>query len=83
MGRYAKYLNYGYDLSLVKPDLVTGYQQAALYLLQREEPEKQQLGGVYLAISENIEAGRADELLSASKELKTLDSLDAIMEALE
>lgn len=83
MGRYAKYLNYGYDLSLVKPDLVTGYQQAALYLLQREEPEKQQLGGVYLAISENIEADRADELLSASKELKTLDSLDAIMEALE
>lgn len=83
MGRYAKYAQYGYDLSRVKDDLITGYQQAAIYLLNRDEPEKQQLGDIYFSISLKIESDSINEMHEASKEILTLDSLDAIMEALE
>lgn len=83
MGRYAKYVEYGYDMTLVKPDLITGYQEAALYLMQRDQAEKIQLGEIYLAIAMKIEGDAIEEMREAAKEILTLDSLDAIMEALE
>lgn len=82
-GRYAKYVNYGHDLSLVKDDLVTGYYQAAAYMAQRDLPEKQLLGKIYETIAIKIEDDEIDELLTAAKEILYMDSLDAIMEALE
>lgn len=82
-GRYAKYHNYGYDLSLVKDDLVTGYQQAYLYLGSHFDSEKQQLGRIYDAIAQHIEADNIDHLVEASKEMDYKDALDSIMEALE
>lgn len=82
-GRYAKYFNYGYDMSLVKDDLIVGYNNAALYLLDRDKPEKQQLGQIYQVIASYIEFDETDKLLEASKEILYLDSLDQIMESLE
>lgn len=82
-GRYAKYHGYGYDLSLVKDDLVTGYFEAHAYLSARFEPEKQQLADIYRVIGEHIELDNLDHLVEAYKELDFKDSLDVIMEALE
>lgn len=82
-GRYAKYAGYGYDLSRVKDDLVTGYWAAASYMATCFEPEKQQLGKIYEAIAIHIEADNIDELAEASKKIDYKDSLDEIMEALE
>jgi len=82
-GRYAKYFDYGYDLSLVQDDLVTGYRMAELYLSNHFEAEKQQLGGIYGAIAAHIELGNAAHLSQAYKTLDFKDSLDVIMEALE
>lgn len=82
-GRYAKYVSYGYDLSLVKDDLLTGYWAAAEYLGERDKAEKQTLGKVYESIALHIEHDNIDELLVAAKEIPFLDSLDAIYEALE
>lgn len=83
VGRYAKYHGYGYDLSLVKDDLVTGYWAAAAYLTAARKPEKQQLGKIYETIAIKIEDDEIDELIEAYKELDFNDSLDVIMEALE
>lgn len=83
VGRYAKYATYGHDLSAVKDDLVTGYKAAWLYLSQRDQAEKQQLGEIYFAIAEKIEADDIADLLAAGKQILNLDALDLIMEALE
>lgn len=82
-GRYAKYHGYGYDLSLVKDDLVTGYYSAAAYMASTFDAEKQQLGQIYEAIAIKIEDDEIDELAEASKKIDFKDSLDVIMEALE
>jgi hypothetical protein len=82
-GRYAKYHAYGYDLSLVKDDLVTGYDAAALYFSLHYDTEKQMLGRIYDAIARYIEDDDIDELHRAHKEVDYQDSLDAIMAALE
>lgn len=82
-GRYAKYTVYGYDMSLVKDDLVTGYWAAAKYFADAFDEEKQQLGKIYEAIAEHIEDDNIDELSAASKIINYKDSLDQIMEALE
>jgi hypothetical protein len=82
-GRYAKYNRYGFDMSAVKDDLVLGYQMGADYALSTGRPEKEQLGKIYETISLMIEADEIDDLLVAFKEIPYMDSLDAIMEALE
>lgn len=82
-GRYAKYVGYGYDLSLVKADLLAGYWAAAEYMSDRDKPEKVKLGKIYEAIAGHIEWDNINELVIASKEMLYLDSLDEIMESLE
>lgn len=82
-GRYAKYHGYGYDLTLVKDDLVTGYWSAATYMAGTFDTEKQQLGKIYEVIATRIEDDDIDELTEAYKTLDFKDSLDSIMEALE
>lgn len=82
-GRYAKYYQYGYDLSLVKTSLVTGYEAAALHFYDHFDEDKRQLSGIYDAISKHIAADNIDELVTASKQIDFNDQLDAIMEALE
>ena len=82
-GRYAKYHGYGYDMSLVKDDLVTGYWEAASYLGNRFEEDKQQLGKIYEAIALKIEDDCIDELSEAYATLDFNDTLDKIMDALE
>lgn len=82
-GRYAKYHCYGYDMSLVKDDLVTGYLEAYAYMSGHFDKEKQQLGQIYWAIAMKIEDDEIDELAKAYATLDFKDSLDVIMEALE
>lgn len=82
-GRYVKYLDYGYDMSMVKDDLLTGYWQSAAYHLERDNPEKQALGKIYESIADSIEADSLDNLRAISKEIPFMDSLDQILEALE
>ncbi len=82
-GRYAKYAEYGYDLSLVKDDLVTGYYEAAAYLRGHFDAEKQQLGLIYEAIAQHIDNDRVADLIAASKKIDYNDELDVIMAALE
>jgi hypothetical protein len=83
VGRYAKYHQYGYDLSLVKDDLVTGYEMAWLYMSNHFDADKQLLGQIYKAIGEHIDADNIDEMIVAAKTLNYKDSLDVIMAALE
>lgn len=83
VGRYAKYHGYGYDLSLVKDDLATGYWAASAYMSTTFDEDKQMLGKIYEAIAAHIEDDNIPELTQASKEIDYKDSLDVIMEALE
>ena len=90
VGRYAKYVQYGHDLSLVKDDLVTGYWSAAAYLKDRagraitgQDQDKALLAAIYETIARMIEADQIDECAEAGKKILVLDQLDQIMEALE
>lgn len=83
LGRYAKYAQRGYDMSLVKDDLVEGYLAAASYMATRTEEDKLLLSRIYYAAGEMVLRDDFDELEEAGKQLITLDSLDAIMEAIE
>lgn len=82
-GRYAKYHVYGYDLSLVKDDMVEGYRAAGLYMSNHFDVEKQTMGRIYDRVADQIEDDAIDDLLAATKKIDYKDSLDAIMEALE
>lgn len=82
-GRYAKYYRYGYDMSLVKDDLTTGYWSVAAYMAERDLPEKVKLGQIYESIAINIEDNEIDKLIQAAKGIIHLDSLDDIMKSLE
>ena len=82
-GRYAKYVTYGHDLSLVKDDLVEGYWQAAAYWRGRGDANHIQLAEIYERIAEMILGDEIDDLLKSGKVLPTLDQLDQIMQALE
>lgn len=82
-GRYAKYHDYGYDMTAVKDDLVEGYFAAALYLTNHFDSEKQALGKIYEVIALHIEADRIKDLTEAASKMDYKDSLDTIMEALE
>jgi hypothetical protein len=81
--RYAKYHGYGYDMSAVKDDLVTGYDMAAVYHMQRYDSDKQLLGEIYAKLSERIGNDEIDELATAYLTLDFNDELDKIMEGLE
>ena len=83
IGRYVKYVDYGYDMSLIKDDLLTGYWAVADYLSDRDKPEKIQLGKIYEAIAIHLSADNLDQLREVGKEVLFMDSLDAIMESLE
>jgi len=83
IGRYAKYHSYGYDMSLVKDQLVQGYRMAALYLCDCFEQEKQDLGKIYEVIAAHLEWDNITELAEASKKIDYNDQLDVIMAALE
>ncbi len=82
-GRYVKYHEYGYDLSLVKDDLVTGYDMASMYFTTHFDKDKQMLGNIYNAIARYIEDDDVAQLSEAYKLVDYNDSLDSIMEALE
>lgn len=81
--RLLKYGDYGYDMSLVIDDLVTGYEQAALYFDGHFDPEKATLGKIYWTIAAKITAGDWDDLRAFSKDVDYKDSLDMILEGLE
>lgn len=81
--RYAKYHDYGYDMSFVADDLVIGYRMAALYHKDHFDVTKHVLGDIYLRIAQLIEGGGTDELIDSYKTLDFNDPLDQIMEALE
>jgi hypothetical protein len=82
-GRYAKYHAYGYDMSAVREDLLTGYYQVASYHMSQFDKDKQLLGEIYQAIADRIERDEIVELSESYQSLDFKDSLDLILEALE
>lgn len=82
-GRYAKYHNYGYDMTAVRDDLVTGYRAAADYLTTHHDPERQKLGQIYDVIGQHIDFDMLPELTQFAKSVDYNDALDVIMEALD
>lgn len=83
IGRFIKYMDYGYDLSAVRGDLLTGYKAASNYLIDRGDADKVALGSIYQSLAMSIEDNEYDKLREVGMEIIYLDSLDAIMEALE
>jgi hypothetical protein len=80
--RYAKYHNYGYDMSAIKDDLVTGYDMAVTYYLNHYDRDKQLLGEIYAKLSQLIADDEMDELITSYMQLDFSDELDKILEAL-
>ena len=83
LGRYAKYAGYGYDMSAVKQDLIEGYMNAASYMGNRTEPEKQVLSRIYYTAAEKLQMNDLEDLEEFGKLIVTTDALDTIMDELE
>ena len=88
IGRFMKYVDYGYDMSLVYNDLLAGYKQASLFYSARtDNPELEMIGKIFESIAMSLEDGWAsgdwDKLREASEQIIFLDDLDAIMSQLE
>jgi hypothetical protein len=82
-GRYARYVQYGYDLSLVKPTLVEGYLAYHAYKADRTKDEDLTLGQIALALAHHLDTDNLSELIQFEKSLPMADGLDAIMSTLE
>jgi hypothetical protein len=82
-GRYARYVDYGYDMSATTDDLVVGYRAAALYHSNSFDEEKKFLFDIYTALANRIEDHEIGELLQFYKTLDFKSPLDEIMAALE
>lgn len=82
-GRYAKYFNYGYDMSAVKEDLALGYREAEVFHADRFGENAEYMAAIYGRLAEYIEDDDTTGLLEAYKKLDFNDALDLIMEALE
>lgn len=82
-GRYAKYHQYGYDMSAIKPDLITGYQEAELHWSSMFEQEEQELGRIYGIIADRLIGDEIDEILEADKVLDYNNPTAAILASLE
>ena len=83
LGRYAKYALYGYDMSAVQNDLIEGYMNAASYMSNRTEPEKQMLARIYWVAADKLRMNDLNDLEEFGKLIVTTDTLDAIMDELE
>lgn len=81
--RYLKYLDYGYDMSAVATDLVTGYGLASLYLTESFDADKKALGTIYERIAEAIELDDLDELRALYKVMDFNSPMTDILEKLE
>ena len=81
--RYLKYLNYGYDMSEVKADLVAGYRQATVYHLSTFDPEKHALGELYQRIAEAIDLDDTPELEALYKVMDFNSPITEILDRLE
>jgi hypothetical protein len=82
-GRYARYVGYGYDLSLVKPILVDGYNSYADYKDNRTKDEDRALATISRTLAGHIEYDMLEEILTWEKSIPMADGLDDILEALE
>ena len=83
VGRYVKYRDYNWDLSLVTPVLIAGYWKVSQFMIDKGDTDKVKLGQIYETIAMNLEADQLDLLRAAAKEIMFMDDLDKIMEALE
>lgn len=82
-GRAARYFDtYGYDGSLVLPDMVDGYLNASQYYLDRTAPEKIQLGQMYQKIGLLLDDRDWPALHAASDLLPKADSMDELYDFL-
>ena len=82
-GRYAKYHSRGFDLTLVKDDLVTGYYEISGYMRHRGDADRIIQAEIYETIARKILDDEINDLLQSAKVLPTLDSLDQILQAVE
>lgn len=82
-GRAARYFHeYGYDGTLILPDLVSGYHSAADYYENRMEDEKIHLGNVYRKVAFLLEDEDWDELSKAAALVPSMNVLDELYELL-
>ena len=83
VGRYAKYLRYGFDLSAVKEDLVEGYLQAQEWYSARDSHEHQMLGQLWGGIANSINSYDIQGLSDLAAKLVTIDSLDLLIDGMD
>ena len=83
LGRYMKYVDYGFDLSLITPDVIAGYRIAGEYMMDRIEEDRQVTGQIFTRAADAIENERYDEIREAVSLLPTLTDFQQMLDALE
>lgn len=81
-GRYAKYHNYGYDMTAVKPDLLNCYLSLAEYHQGKRSDDSAAAATIYSKIASHIEYDEFDMLTQASQSLEYSSTFEQILESL-
>ena len=81
-GRYAKYHNYGYDMSAVKPDLLACYESLADYHSGKLSNDSAAAATIYSMVAGHIERDEFDMLTKASQSLEYSSTFEQILESL-
>ena len=82
-GRAVKYQEYGHDMDVVFPVLITGYRIAAHHHADHFDPEKVTLGEIYNRLADHLEDGEWDKIKDADAMLPQWRDVDAILERLD
>ena len=77
--RYVKYHAYGFDMSLVREDLTTAYTNAAFYLTQHHDEDRQKMGQICARLAVCFDTNALTEMEEAVKLIPSMDSLDEIL----
>ena len=77
--RYVKYHAYGFDMSLVREDLTMAYTNAAFYLTQHPDEDRQKLGQICARLAVCFDTSALTEMEQAVRLIPSMDSLDEIL----
>lgn len=82
-GRYARYVQRGYQLERVRDDFIEGYLSLADYMSNRDKPEKIAFGKIAESLADAIGNDEFDKLLDFEKTVQYVDDLDILMDNLQ
>lgn len=83
LSRYTRYAGYGFDMELVRQQLMQGYIQAAAFYQTSANVDKQRLGLIYETTATLLRQNDLAQLEAAGKAVPKKDQLEELLDTLQ